>query len=129
MTENAPEPRGPANEPIDVVLKDTDDFVDVIVGVSQWTNEQGLHFLEEDYRVRGEVWRVHKGDADPYPSKPHAHCIGGSDRFVGYKLHLGTRELFDGSKPLGRYLYQKQFDILIGLIRPKFPEITLPLPV
>lgn len=129
MPSNPPDPIANEPEPIDAILEDKDDFVDVTVGVSQWTNEEGLHFLEEDYRVKGEVWRVHKGDADPYPSRPHAHCIGGSARFVGCKLHLGTRELFNGSKPLGRYLHQKQFDTLIGLIRPKFPDITLPLPV
>jgi hypothetical protein len=110
------------------ILAETDEFIELTVGEANWTNAQGLFFLEEDYRVSGEVWRVHKDDADPYPSKPHAHCIAGAQRFVGCKLHLGTCELFNGRKALGRYLHQKQFDALIALIRPKFPGLTLPLP-
>jgi hypothetical protein len=113
--------------PTESILADTADFVEVTVGEAQWTNADGLFVLEEDYRVKGEVWRVHKGDADPYPSKPHAHCIAGAQRFIGCKLHLGTRELYNGSKALGRFLYRKQFDALIKLIRPKFPGLTLPL--
>jgi hypothetical protein len=115
-------------EPAFGVVSETDDFIDVTVGVAEWTTSNGLFIAEEDYRVSGEVWRVHKGDADPYPSKPHAHCIGGAQRFVGRKLHLGTAELFDGRRALGRFLYRKQFDALIELIRPKFPGVTLPLP-
>jgi hypothetical protein len=113
--------------PTETLVGETNEYVDVTVGDSQWVTAEGLFFLEEDFRVSGEVWRVHKGDADPYPSKPHAHCIAGANRFVGCKLHLGTRELYRGSKSLGRYLHQKQFDVLIELIRPKFPGLTLPL--
>jgi hypothetical protein len=117
----------PPDPPINRILVDTDDFVEVTVGISQWTGANGLFFLEKDYRVAGEVWRVHKGDADPFPSKPHAHCIGGAKRFVGCKLHLGTAELYSGNKASGRFLYCKQFDALIELIRPKFPRLILPL--
>jgi hypothetical protein len=77
-----------------------------------------------------KIWRVNKSDPDPFPSNPHAHCIGGSGRFVGCKLHLGTGELYDSSnKPLGRYLYKKQFERLLELIQPKFPEVVFPLPI
>ena len=110
------------------ILEEDDDHVDVCLGNAQWQAADGRFYLEEDFNVAGEVWRVHKYDADPIPSRPHAHCIGGARRYVGCKLHLGTRELYSGSKPLGRYLFQKQFDRLIELIKPKFPGITLPLP-
>lgn len=116
------------NENEDSVLRETDEYVDVCVGVSQWQTGDGRHILEEDYRVSGEVWRVHKSDADPYPSNPHAHCVGGSQRFVGRTLHLGTAELFDKRKGLGRYLEKHQFERLLELIRPKFPHLTFPLP-
>jgi hypothetical protein len=109
------------------LLGETAEYVDLTVGTMQMVTAKGWDILEEDYRVAGEVWRVHKGDADPYPSKPHAHCIAGANRFVGLTLHLGTAELYDKRKPLGRFLSRYQFDRLIELIRPKFPEITLPL--
>ena len=109
------------------IIDDTDDYIDICLGVSEWQAPDGMYILEEDYRVKGEVWRVHKSDADPYPSNPHAHCVGGAKRFVGCTLHLGTRELFNKRKNLGRLLEQKQFDRLIELIRPKFPDIKLPL--
>jgi hypothetical protein len=111
------------------ILADADDHIDLSVGISQWQMLNGLFVLEEDYRVKGEVWRVHKADADPYPSRPHAHCIDGADRFIGCKLHLGSAELYRGRKSLGRRLDGKQFAQLIGLIQPKFPHIVLPLAV
>ncbi|MGR4862967.1 hypothetical protein [Caulobacter sp. LARHSG274] len=110
------------------VLGDTSDYVDLTLGAIEMVLPNGHYILEEDYRVSGEVWRVHKGDADPYPSNPHAHCVGGAKRFVGLTLHLGTAELYDGRKALGRFLSPHQFDRLIEMIRPKFPSITLPLP-
>ncbi len=114
------------SEPNEFVDEQTG-YVDVCVGPVQMQLLDGRFILEEDYRVSGEVWRVHKGDADPYPSNPHAHCIAGAKRFIGLTLHLGTAELFDGRKPLGRRLESNQFERLIALIRPKFPGLTLPL--
>lgn len=111
----------------DLIVADTVDYVDVCVGVSQWQKADGLYILEEDYRVAGEVWRVHKSDADPYPSNPHAHCVGGADRFSGCTLHLGTAELFRKRNGTGRYLERNQFDRLLELIRPKFPSLIFPL--
>lgn len=108
-------------------IQDGDGYVDVCVGTVQMQLLDGHYVSEHDYRVSGEVWRVHKGDADPYPSKSHAHCVGGSRRFVGLTLHLGTAELYDKRKPLGRKLEENQFKRLIDLIQPKFPDIKLPL--
>lgn len=111
----------------DEFIQDADGYVDVCVGVSQWQLPDGRYILEEDFKVSGEVWRVHKSDADPYPSNPHAHCVSGAKRFIGCTLHLGTGDLFKKRKPLGRKLESNQFSRLIELIRPKFPGITLPL--
>jgi len=55
------------------IVEDLDNSISVNCGVSLWTMSNGLLYLEEDYRVAGEVWRVHKNDPDPYPSRPHAH--------------------------------------------------------
>lgn len=110
------------------VLDDAADWIDVSVGVAEWqTPDRKYYIVEKDYRIKGEVWRVHKSDADPYPSSPHAHCIAGAKRFVGCTLHLGTAELYRGREPQGRCLEQVQFIRLIELIRPKFPGLTLPL--
>lgn len=110
------------------IITDGDDYIEVSIGVSQWQLKNGSFILEEDYRVDGEIWRVHKNDPDPFPSKPHAHCIGGTKRFVGCKLHLGSAQLYKDSMALNRFLDPKQFSRLIELIKPKFPDITLPLP-
>lgn len=110
-----------------IVQADTDQFIDICVGPAQWKNAKGHFVLEEDFKVGGEIWRVHKSDADPYPSNPHAHCIGGSRRYVGYTLHLGTAELFNKRKALGRYLLDPQFEVLLAKIRPKFPHLKFPL--
>jgi len=110
------------------ILAETDDYIDLSVGGADWRTSDDCMIREDDYRVDGEVWRVHKGDADPHPSRPHAHCIAGAKRFVGCKLHLGTRQLYHGREALGRYLASKQFDRLVVLIRPKFPGLVLPLP-
>ena len=109
------------------VLDDTGEYVDATVGLIEMITADGYFIMEEDYRVKGEVWRVHKGDPDPYPSKPHAHCVDGAKRFVGLKLHLGTAELYRGRNALGRYLSHASFERLIAMIQPKFPDIKLPL--
>lgn len=110
------------------VIEDTSEYISVTIGIPEWIDSRGRFYMEKDYRVAGEVWRVHKYDADPFPSRPHAHCIAGAQRYMGYKLHLGTAELYRNSEASGRYLSEKQFKRLIELIRPKFPGLTLPLP-
>lgn len=105
--------------------------IDIDVGISGW-QQMGTnrHIVEADFKVSGEIWRVHLSDADPFPSSPHAHCIGGTKRIVGCKLHLGTGQLFSAkNKPMGRRLETNQFGRLIDLIRPKFPGLELPIPV
>lgn len=114
---------------VEEIVEDSEDYISVCAGKAEWIISDGRYVMEKDYRVDGEIWRVHKNDPDPYPSRPHAHCIAGADRYIGCKLHLGTAELYSPKNdPLGRYLYPKQFDRLITLIRPKFPGIVLPLP-
>ncbi len=109
------------------IVDETEDYIDVCVGVSEWQVSNGLYILEEDYRIQGEVWRVHKKDVDPFPSRPHAHCIDGAKRFIGCTLHLGSRELFNKQERTGRLLAKKQFNRLIELIQPKFLDVNLPL--
>ena len=51
-----------------VVVDVSDGYISVRCGVCFWTNAEGLTLVGEDYRVGGEVWRVNKNDADPYPT-------------------------------------------------------------
>lgn len=72
---------------------------------------------EQTVKVKGEVWRVHKNDADPWPSNPHAHNYESS-----LKLHLGTGELFDRNRRLVGIIGRKKLEA----IRNKLDKITLP---
>ena len=44
---------------------------------------------KKKYRVKGEIWMIHKNDADPFPSSPHAHNCD-----TNLSLHLGNGKLF-----------------------------------
>ena len=109
-------------------VEDAGVYVDVCVGIARILDARGRTLVEADVRVDGEWWRVHKSDADPYPSSPHAHCIAGAKRLVGCTLHLGTARLYRGRTALDRYLHKQQFAMLLDGIRPKFPHLTFPLP-
>lgn len=52
---------------------------------------------EQKLKSGGEIWKIHKYDADPFPSNPHAHNVE-----TGLKLHLGTGELFEKTISRGR---------------------------
>ena len=74
---------------------------------------------EETIRHQGEIWRVHKNDADPWPSIPHAHNL---ESFL--VLHLGTGEMFNPNnrkKVVGK-IGKKQ----LNLLRDKLTKFELP---
>ena len=48
--------------------------------------------IKVSIKRNGEIWRIHRNDADPHPSNPHAHNVES-----GLKL-----DLTDGSLYLGR---------------------------
>ncbi len=73
-------------------------------------------FVEAQFKQNGEIWVVHKNDADPFPSNPHAHCYE-----KGLKLHLGNGKLYLGTKHVGK-VSKKQFISL----RTKMAKIKLP---
>jgi hypothetical protein len=50
---------------------------------------------EKTVKIKGEVWRIHKSDADPFPSIPHAHNYE-----TGVVLHLGTGEMYGRDRRL-----------------------------
>lgn len=74
---------------------------------------------EVKVKVRGEVWCIHKNDLDPFPSSPHAHNYDS-----GHKMHLGTGELYLGTKLIGKISRRH----LLGLRqRPELANVQMPV--
>jgi len=71
---------------------------------------------EETIKFKGERWRIHKNDPDPFPSLPHAHNL-----YDNVKLDLRNGKLYRGRKYLGQ-LHRKD---LIEF-RSKVQHIPLP---
>lgn len=69
------------------------------------------YLFEQTIRSKGEVWVIHKNDADPFPSNPHAHNYD-----KGLVLHLGTGNLYRYKKVVGK-LRKKNLIILRNLIK------------
>lgn len=66
---------------------------------------------EQTVKVKGEVWVIHKNDADPFPSTPHAHNYES-----GISLHLGTGEFFKKRTSKG-FLQCKKLKLVRGKIK------------
>lgn len=71
---------------------------------------------EQTVKVKGEVWVIHKNDADPFPSTPHAHNYDS-----GISLHLGTGEFFKKRTSKGFLACKK-----LNALRDKIKNHTLP---
>jgi len=74
---------------------------------------------ERTLRIKGEVWRIHKSDVDPFPSVPHAHNYES-----GVVLHLGSGEMFDTNRKCIGSIGAKQLTRIRGLLKEK--EVPLP---
>jgi len=55
----------------------------------------------------GCIWRIHKNDADPFPSNPHAHNVES-----GLTLDLSNGDLFFGSRPTGKSVAKKHLEFI-----------------
>src|SRR6266404_2611368 len=55
----------------------------------------------------GCVWRIHKNDADPFPSNPHAHNLES-----GLKLDLSTGALYFRRQATGTKVSKKDLDFI-----------------
>ncbi len=62
-----------------------------------------LLMVKAQVKHKGLIWVVHKYDADPFPSIPHAHQI--DNRF---KLHLGTGKIYLKKEEISQ-LSKKEF--------------------
>ncbi|EIO9265631.1 MULTISPECIES: hypothetical protein [Vibrio harveyi group] len=71
---------------------------------------------EQTVRSKGEVWRIHKNDADPFPSNPHAHNYP-----KNLVAHLGNGDLYRKKQVLGK-LNKKDLEKLRSLIK----NVSLP---
>ena len=67
----------------------------------------------------GCIWRIHKNDADPFPSNPHAHNVES-----GLKLDLSNGALYFGGEPSGKSISRKHLDFIRNQAASK--GITLP---
>jgi len=55
----------------------------------------------------GCIWRIHKNDADPFPSNPHAHNVES-----GLKLDLASGGLYLGTRDTGKKVSKKDLDFI-----------------
>ena len=69
------------------------------VSVDESVVPEGVPRKLEEVRLKaaGEIWEIHKNDADPRPSNPHAHNVES-----GLKLDLSTGELYRKTTMVGR---------------------------
>lgn len=77
---------------------------------------------EAEVKLQGEIWIVHKNDADPFPSNPHAHNYRNR-----LKMHLGNGDLYKGKKrtPCQRMKHSLLLDFRTRLMQ-KNASIVLP---
>jgi len=67
----------------------------------------------------GLVWRIHKNDADPFPSNPHAHNLES-----GLKLDLSSGALYWGKRYAGKNISKKDLEFIRAQAASK--NVTLP---
>ena len=68
-------------------------------------------------RNNGQIWVIHQNDADPHPSKPHAHNYQ-----QNIKLDLYNGNLYQKTKCVGK-LRSKELTDLIIKIKSFYPNI------
>ncbi|MBZ6072942.1 hypothetical protein [Aeromonas schubertii] len=75
---------------------------------------------KKKYKVKGEVWVVHKNDVDPFPSSPHAHNYD-----QNLVMHLGNGNLYRGREFIVQ-AKRKDFLTLRSLIKNvELPKLEL----
>ena len=83
-------------------------------------DETSRKLTEVTVRSNGEVWQIYQNDADPFPSNPHAH-----NREKRLKLHLGTGELYLGTRNTGKKISRKDLQVIRkGLSKFSLPSLT-----
>lgn len=71
-------------------------------------------------KMGGASWRVHKSDADPWPSTPHAHRLGGRE-----KVDLVTGQLWYYRKRSGGRVAHDVLTALQAEVAVRWPDVTI----
>jgi hypothetical protein len=81
---------------------------------------------EAKVKLQGEIWIVHKNDADPFPSNPHAHNYQ-----LRVKMHLGNGDLYSyrDKMPSTRLSKSLLLDFRAGVQRANSTIVLPPLAV
>jgi hypothetical protein len=85
----------------------TEDIIEIEFAESPIPASTRRQLNEITVRQDGCVWRVHKADPDPFPSRPHAHNVES-----GLKMHLGTGRLYFRTEDTGRSVASKHLDFI-----------------
>lgn len=78
-----------------------------------------LLYREQTIRSNGEVWRIHRNDADPFPHIVHAHSM-----LNGLKLDLRNGDVFKKRKKVGRIHLKHLNAIRARVTHPDLPELA-----
>jgi len=76
--------------------------------------------VEERIRMAGQVWTIHKNDADPFPSLPHAHSYS-----TGLTLHLGNGKLYSRRQTVGQVSRKDLLRLRDSIRYRPLPELEL----
>lgn len=85
-----------SNIEIDFFLKYREFSDRIALTESAIPSEIPISISKQNYKLKGEIWTVHKYDIDPFPSSPHAHNY--QQNIV---MHLGNGGLYRKREHLG----------------------------
>ena len=73
---------------------------------------------EQEVKIKGEIWTIHKNDADPFPSNPHAHNY--PEHMVA---HLGNGKLYRDRKEIGQLNKKKLLRLRDAITNVELPPL------
>ena len=91
-------------------------LAEITFGASILPDDVPIRLVEAQAKHINEIWVVHKNDADPFPSNPHAHMLG-----TNYKLHLGNGGLYQKRLKISTIKWK-----YLLAIREKLSSVVLP---
>lgn len=107
------------------LLGASDDAITLLIDDRCVEKRESSGSVIEFFFVSSCKWQVHRFDADPFPSDPHAHCLDGKHK--GKKLSFKDGSLWRGARRTGEKLRRRDFLALCELVQEQRPELTLPI--